>query len=120
MISINLQALSHIRPKLHLTLAPIHPSHMSTADPQQNLTRWRLILGGADADGTGAKLEGADAQMDAALGALYEFERKKERSLLSIPNHSNPILSIILLPTLSIIDISLIHYLIPVLIDWSR
>lgn len=49
---------------------------MST-DPQQNLTRWRLILGGEDADGTCAKLEGADAQMDAALGALYEFERKK-------------------------------------------
>lgn len=49
----------------------------SSTDPQQNLTRWRLILGGEDADGTGAKLEGADAQMDAALGALYEFERKK-------------------------------------------
>lgn len=40
------------------------------------LRRWRLILGG-EADGTGTKLAGQDAGMDAALSALYEFERKK-------------------------------------------
>src|SRR5690349_23190355 len=42
------------------------------------LTRWRLILGGEDADGTGCALSGAAAGIDAALGALYEFERKKK------------------------------------------
>lgn len=34
------------------------------------------MLGGENADGTGAQLEGELAQMDAALDALYEFERK--------------------------------------------
>ena len=33
--------------------------------------RWRLVLGGADADGTGLDLEGTDAQRDAILAALY-------------------------------------------------
>ena len=41
------------------------------------LKRWRLILGGAEADGTGVGLQGEEAGMDAALGALYEFERTK-------------------------------------------
>ena len=36
------------------------------------LRRWRLILGGAEADGTLASLLGEDARMDAALGALYD------------------------------------------------
>jgi len=40
------------------------------------LERWRLILGGDDAEGTGCQLSGEMAEMDAALGALYEFERK--------------------------------------------
>src|SRR6218665_2396025 len=44
---------------------------------QDILTRWRLILGGDEADGTGQTLSGSDAQIDAALAALYEFERKK-------------------------------------------
>ena len=33
--------------------------------------RWRLILGGGDADGIGGGLQGADAGIDAALAALY-------------------------------------------------
>lgn len=37
----------------------------------ERLRRWRLILGGGEADGTGAGLEGADAEMDRALGQLY-------------------------------------------------
>jgi VWA domain containing CoxE-like protein len=41
------------------------------------LKRWRLILGGDQADGTGYSLDGTDAQMDAALTALYEYERKR-------------------------------------------
>ncbi len=44
----------------------------------ETITRWRLILGGDDADGTGASLSGEAAGMDAALSALYEFERKKK------------------------------------------
>jgi Mg-chelatase subunit ChlD len=34
--------------------------------------RWRLTLGGGDADGTDEKLGGADVRVDAALAALYE------------------------------------------------
>ncbi|GAB3962872.1 VWA domain-containing protein [Spirosoma harenae] len=40
------------------------------------LTRWRLIIGGNEADGTGATLTGQEIQIDAALAALYEFERR--------------------------------------------
>lgn len=43
---------------------------MSAAD--ERLRRWRLVLGGGPADGTGCGLEGADAQMDAALAAVYD------------------------------------------------
>lgn len=43
----------------------------------ETLRRFRLLLGADEADGTGVKLGERDAQMDAALGALYEFERKK-------------------------------------------
>ncbi|NEY36562.1 VWA domain-containing protein [Streptomyces sp. PRKS01-65] len=38
---------------------------------QERLRRWRLVLGGEAADGTGRALSGADAAMDRALAALY-------------------------------------------------
>jgi len=38
--------------------------------------RWRLILGGGPADGTGCTLGGHDAQMDRALEALYDSDRQ--------------------------------------------
>ncbi|MEV7174753.1 VWA domain-containing protein [Streptomyces sp. NPDC093224] len=43
------------------------------ADPAgaERLRRWRMVLGGGEADGTGHALTGRDAAMDAALGALY-------------------------------------------------
>ncbi|MFZ3568635.1 VWA domain-containing protein [Streptomyces sp. BH097] len=40
-------------------------------DTDERLRRWRLVLGGADADGTGCGLAGQDAAMDGALAALY-------------------------------------------------
>jgi hypothetical protein len=41
-------------------------------DPaRERLRRWRMVLGGDDADGTGCALSGRDAAMDGALTALY-------------------------------------------------
>lgn len=48
-----------------------HPDPDPDAPPADRLTRWRLVLGGKDADGTGASLAGADVRRDQALGALY-------------------------------------------------
>ncbi|WP_435836886.1 VWA domain-containing protein [Streptomyces asoensis] len=41
---------------------------------QERLRRWRLVLGGDTADGTGHALSGRDAAMDGALTALYGQE----------------------------------------------
>jgi Mg-chelatase subunit ChlD len=38
--------------------------------------RWRLILGGNEADGTGMNLSGVDVQVDRALQALYDSDRR--------------------------------------------
>jgi Mg-chelatase subunit ChlD len=38
--------------------------------------RWRLILGGQAADGTGVNLTGRDLQMDRTLQALYDSDRR--------------------------------------------
>jgi len=38
--------------------------------------RWRLILGGQQADGVGCPLTGPDLQMDRALQALYDSDRR--------------------------------------------
>ena len=46
------------------------------SQPEEILKRWRLVLGGEEADGTGVTLSGREAMMDKALAALYEFERK--------------------------------------------
>jgi Mg-chelatase subunit ChlD len=43
---------------------------------EERLRRWRLILGGGDADGTGASLDAESLGMDRALTALYDSERK--------------------------------------------
>lgn len=42
-----------------------------TAPADERLRRWRLVLGGGAADGTGRDLTGRDAAMDRTLGALY-------------------------------------------------
>ncbi|WP_406178727.1 VWA domain-containing protein [Streptomyces canus] len=52
--------------------APIDaPTSSSTAPADERLRRWRLVLGGEAADGTGCTLGGRDAAMDGALTALY-------------------------------------------------
>ena len=45
--------------------------HGVTDPAQERLRRWRLVLGGDPADGTGCALSGRDAAMDGALAALY-------------------------------------------------
>ncbi|MDF2708731.1 MAG: hypothetical protein K0R62_4383 [Nonomuraea muscovyensis] len=43
-------------------------------DSDERLRRWRLVLGGGAADGTGVGLSGADARADGALAAVYDRE----------------------------------------------
>ena len=50
----------------------LSPQH---SDEDERLRRWRLILGGGAADGTGAGLRGDDLKIDDALQALYDSER---------------------------------------------
>lgn len=38
--------------------------------------RWRLVLGGNEADGTGCSLAGPDVHLDRALEALYDSDRR--------------------------------------------
>jgi Mg-chelatase subunit ChlD len=42
----------------------------------ERLRRWRLVLGGEEADGTGVQLRGQDVELDNVLGALYDADRK--------------------------------------------
>jgi Mg-chelatase subunit ChlD len=49
--------------------------------PDERMRRWRLVLGGGDADGTGCGLEGVDAQMDAALAAVYDDREGRQGGL---------------------------------------
>ncbi|MEU8797629.1 VWA domain-containing protein [Spirillospora sp. NPDC048819] len=44
---------------------------MSDESADDRLRRWRLVLGGEQADGTGVSLTGDDARMDGALEKLY-------------------------------------------------
>ncbi|WP_329293296.1 VWA domain-containing protein [Streptomyces pseudovenezuelae] len=67
--------------------APTSPtSPASPASPtDERLRRWRLVLGGEAAEGTGCVLNGRDAAMDGALTALYgrgdgKGQAGKERS----------------------------------------
>src|SRR5438105_1734030 len=49
-----------------------HSALRTPHSDDERLRRWRLLLGGDPADGTGVSLSGADAAMDRALGALYD------------------------------------------------
>jgi Mg-chelatase subunit ChlD/uncharacterized protein YidB (DUF937 family) len=46
------------------------------SDDAETLKRWRMILGGEGADGTGVSLGAAEAAMDRALQALYDSDRQ--------------------------------------------
>src|SRR5690349_6773659 len=50
---------------------------MEKTDNNKELERWRMILGGGEADGTNYPLSSELSEVDAALSALYDFERKK-------------------------------------------
>jgi Mg-chelatase subunit ChlD len=45
---------------------------------EEILARWRLMLGGGEADGTGLTPEGQAAAADAALDALYEYDHRQK------------------------------------------
>ena len=46
----------------------------------ERLRRWRLVLGGDEADGTGTELGGDDARMDAAMAAVYDNDGQSRRA----------------------------------------
>lgn len=50
-------------------------SETDRAGQAERLRRWRLVLGGGPAEGTGARLEARDLGLDRALGALYDSDR---------------------------------------------
>jgi Mg-chelatase subunit ChlD len=47
----------------------------------ERLRRWRLMLGGGDADGIGAAIEGRDAAVDRALAAVYDVGGERRGGL---------------------------------------
>ena len=49
---------------------------MSEATETERLRRWRLVLGGGAAEGTGCTLSERDGRLDRAMGALYDSDRK--------------------------------------------
>ncbi|MCA3005835.1 MAG: VWA domain-containing protein [Planctomycetaceae bacterium] len=52
---------------------------MSTGSNTDRLERWRLVLGGGEADGTGAPLEGHLLAIDRTLAALYDRDDAPRR-----------------------------------------
>jgi len=46
------------------------------SNTEEHLRKWRLILGGQQNDGTGYTLNARDTQIDGALEALYDSDRK--------------------------------------------
>lgn len=43
---------------------------------EEHIRKWRLILGGAENDGTGFSLQGVDSQIDKTLEALYDSNKQ--------------------------------------------
>ncbi len=61
---------------------------MTTPGTKERLERWRLLLGGDEADGTGIDLSGRALLMDKAMAALYDDQDTGRRAGLgaSAPN----------------------------------
>ena len=58
-----------------------------TVDPKERLERWRLLLGGNEADGIGLALSGRTLAMDKAMAALYDGPGERGAGLgASAPN----------------------------------
>src|ERR1043165_5311650 len=58
----------------------MHGEPRMTQQPEhERLKRWRLILGGGEAEGTGCPLEGMDLGMDTALEALYDSQNNDRK-----------------------------------------
>ena len=58
-----------------------------TVDPKERLERWRLLLGGNEADGIGLSLSGRTLAMDKAMAALYDGPDERGAGLgASAPN----------------------------------
>ncbi len=51
------------------------PAVSAPVSSDERVRRWRLILGGGEADGTGISLSSQEAGMDGALEALYDSDR---------------------------------------------
>lgn len=51
----------------------------SRVSEAERLRRWRLVLGGGDADGTEAALAGDDVRIDAAMAAVYDVDGPERR-----------------------------------------
>lgn len=57
-----------------------------TSDSSERLERWRLLLGGDEADGTGISLSGRALSMDKAMSALYDPQERRGGLGASAPN----------------------------------
>jgi hypothetical protein len=57
---------------------PAHDAAPRVSEAER-VRRWRLVLGGGAAEGTGATLRGDDARIDAALGAVYDLGERRGR-----------------------------------------
>jgi len=64
---------------------PGHAGPVDQAAPRvsesERLRRWRLVLGGGDDEGTGARLDRDDTHIDVALGSLYDRGEPKGRDV---------------------------------------
>jgi Mg-chelatase subunit ChlD len=60
---------------------------VSQTDPKERLERWRLLLGGGEADGIDVSLAGRALAMDRAMEALYDAKTERRGGLgASAPN----------------------------------
>lgn len=72
---------------MHSGMSTGHEDAMNEVDAAANarvseterVRRWRLILGGGEADGTGISLHGDDVRIDGALGAVYDSDGPRRR-----------------------------------------